>query len=383
MTASSSLDPLVLTLSAAGAGQAVLCALVLLAAPDRDAARTWLALVFAGLAVLAAGPGIAQAAPAAWPYWMGLVLLALYALPEAFHRYAAALTRSPEGVVSSGAWSVAGPAAGLVGALSIWTLPPEALRAMFLSGEGPDGGRAMLTAILLFILVIAWSAVSAGYAWTILRRLRRYRRSLRDVFSSTERRELHWLSAIVLAVAAVWALGVAILLWDNLVATLVLPPWLGAAMALVLTGALALRGLSQQPGFDDETAQEPAPDKYRKSALEADHARRIAERLDAAMRSDRLYLDPGLSLQKLARHVATPPNLVSQTLNQTLEETFFDYVNRWRIEAALPRIAEGRETVLAIALDVGFNTRSTFYTAFKTATGMTPRAWREAAADAV
>jgi AraC-like DNA-binding protein len=97
------------------------------------------------------------------------------------------------------------------------------------------------------------------------------------------------------------------------------------------------------------------------------------------MQDDRLYLDPNLSLTKLARHVRVASNHVSQTLNEALEETFFDYVNRWRIEAALPHIAEGKETVLTIALDVGFNTRSTFYTAFKRVTGMTPRAYRETA----
>ena len=56
---------------------------------------------------------------------------------------------------------------------------------------------------------------------------------------------------------------------------------------------------------------------------------------------------------------------MSQVLNQTLDTTFFDYVNRCRIEASLPRILAGDATVLTIALDVGFNARSTFYTAFQ------------------
>ncbi len=73
---------------------------------------------------------------------------------------------------------------------------------------------------------------------------------------------------------------------------------------------------------------------------------------------------------------ATPANLVSQTLNAPVGATVFDYVAKWRIEAAKPLIAAGEASVLAVALEVGFNARSTFYKAFKRETGMTPHAYR-------
>jgi AraC-like DNA-binding protein len=162
-------------------------------------------------------------------------------------------------------------------------------------------------------------------------------------------------------------------------------------LIMALTAMLATRGLSQHPGLaatepvaedtvaspPDATATGDLPaEKYRKSALEPEHAARIAARIEAIMAKDALYLDPNLSLPRLAKAIAVPANLVSQVLNQTLDTTFFDYVNRCRIEASLPRILAGEETVLTIALDVGFNARSTFYTAFKAATGQTPRDWR-------
>lgn len=94
------------------------------------------------------------------------------------------------------------------------------------------------------------------------------------------------------------------------------------------------------------------------------------------MQKDALYLDPNLSLQKLAQQVGALQNQVSQTLNQEIGTTFFDYVARWRIEASKPRIMAGSESVLTVALAVGFNSRSTFYKAFKRETGMTPKAYR-------
>ncbi|MCH2168635.1 MAG: helix-turn-helix transcriptional regulator [Oceanicola sp.] len=67
---------------------------------------------------------------------------------------------------------------------------------------------------------------------------------------------------------------------------------------------------------------------------------------------------------------------MSQTLNQEIGASFFDYVARWRIEASKPLIMAGQESVLAVALDVGFNSRSTFYKAFNRETGMTPKSYR-------
>jgi len=110
--------------------------------------------------------------------------------------------------------------------------------------------------------------------------------------------------------------------------------------------------------------------------VETTPAAQIAQRLDAAMARDRLHLDANLSLTKLARHVATPANLVSQTLNDHVGATFFDYVAKWRIEAAKPLIAAGEMSVLAVALEVGFNARSTFYKAFRRESGLTPQAYR-------
>ena len=70
-------------------------------------------------------------------------------------------------------------------------------------------------------------------------------------------------------------------------------------------------------------------------------------------------------------------NYISQTLNETLSINFFDFVNQWRIEAAKPKIIANQDTVLNIALEVGFNARPSFYKAFKQETGITPSEFRK------
>ncbi|MCY4334687.1 MAG: AraC family transcriptional regulator [Litoreibacter sp.] len=72
-------------------------------------------------------------------------------------------------------------------------------------------------------------------------------------------------------------------------------------------------------------------------------------------------------------------NYVSQVLNEKIGQSFFDFVNSYRVKEAQTRLLNSDETILAIAYDIGFNSRSSFYTAFKKGTGQTPTAFRSKA----
>lgn len=148
-------------------------------------------------------------------------------------------------------------------------------------------------------------------------------------------------------------------------------------MSFAVMAAMALASGSRANAVSQDGAAAVA-EPSRPAVSAANPASRIAGKIEAAMARDQLYLDPALSLHKLARHLAVSPNHISQTLNETIGASFFDYVNGWRVRAAEPRIIEGRETVLAIALGVGFNTRSSFYKTFRRVTGQTPGAFRTA-----
>ena len=149
-------------------------------------------------------------------------------------------------------------------------------------------------------------------------------------------------------------------------------------LALIAGGMASLNIFAPITAPDlNTTEKEDEPDlKYARSALTDTHAAKLAARVESAMREDALYLDPNLSLQKLSLHIGAVPNQLSQTLNQEIGQSFFDYVAQWRIEASKPLIMAGDASVLSVALDVGFNSRSTFYKAFKRETGLTPKGYR-------
>ena len=184
-------------------------------------------------------------------------------------------------------------------------------------------------------------------------------------------------------VALVWILATAALLTDNLASA---PPRAGEIM-LLMTGALLLLlvGFSLRERPVEPVNVEPVgsseletsdPRKYARSALTQEDAQRLAERIRRAMKEDTLHLDSNLSLAKLSRSVRAAPNLVSQTLNDTLGRTFFDYVNDQRIDTAMAWLKETDMSVLDIAIAAGFNSRSTFYKAFRARTGRTPQDYR-------
>jgi AraC-like DNA-binding protein len=112
--------------------------------------------------------------------------------------------------------------------------------------------------------------------------------------------------------------------------------------------------------------------KYEKSALDTNRAARISGKLQTAMERDQLFRDPNLSLMTLSKHIGVSTNYVSQSLNEHLGVSFFDFVNGWRVEASKPMILNAGQPITVIAYEVGFISRSSFYTAFKKNTGLTP-----------
>ncbi len=97
-------------------------------------------------------------------------------------------------------------------------------------------------------------------------------------------------------------------------------------------------------------------------------------RLDAAMAEHKMYLNPDLTIKGLASSVGITPHQLSELINRNMGCNYVQYVNRCRIEDARRRLLEeDADTLLAIALDCGFNSSSAFYRTFKQHTGSTPK----------
>ncbi len=96
------------------------------------------------------------------------------------------------------------------------------------------------------------------------------------------------------------------------------------------------------------------------------------------------YLDPNLSLEQVSDEMAIGISSLSKLVNTHTGGNFPDYVNNLRVTEAKKFLADesfAPYTIVAIGLECGFNSKSTFYTAFKKFTGQTPTQYRKSFAD--
>jgi len=93
------------------------------------------------------------------------------------------------------------------------------------------------------------------------------------------------------------------------------------------------------------------------------------------------YLDPTLTIQELSKQVNIPVRDLSILINHHMDKHFFDFINEYRIEKAkeiLKDDSKSKVTILEILYEVGFNSKSSFNTAFKKHTNQTPTEFRNA-----
>ena len=98
-------------------------------------------------------------------------------------------------------------------------------------------------------------------------------------------------------------------------------------------------------------------------------------KIQNAMENEKLYLNPELTMSDLADHLNTHNSLISNVINAGFQKNFNDFVNGFRVEIFKEKIINPKLrhlTLLAIAFDCGFNSKSTFNRAVKKATDKMP-----------
>lgn len=116
---------------------------------------------------------------------------------------------------------------------------------------------------------------------------------------------------------------------------------------------------------------------------ENDEKEEYLQKLSSYMEQEKPYLNYGLSLQQLAEETAIPEKELSQLINHHLGKHFFDFVNEYRVDYAKKLLVDpGKKefTVLEVLYQSGFNSKSSFYTAFKKVSSQTPLGYRKSMA---
>jgi AraC-like DNA-binding protein len=271
------------------------------------------------------------------------------------------------------------------------------------------------------------------YATITLVFLLRHRERVKASYSSTERVNLQWLVWLGAAAAFIWAMAVAFQLVQSagVIPGVRADDYIALAIAILVYG-IGYMGLKQPEIFRFETAEYPiqrlttkdttngktketanersnettsgraneggnekANDtaietaiatatgaRYERSGLTDRQAERLKDALLQVMEKERPWQNSELTLPDLADRLDTTPHKLSEVLNSQIGQTFYDFVNGYRVREVQRRIAAGEARqlkILTLALDAGFASKSTFNTVFKKHTSLTPSDYRQTA----
>ena len=266
----------------------------------------------------------------------------------------------------------------------------------------------------------------SGFSYSIatIAYLRRHRRRIENSYSNTDRVNLLWLLWLSGAALSIWVVAVSSVAArlvpaamqkrsDDLVS-------LGIALLVYAIGYMGLRqpeifrydgpetrrrsgnsahGTSPSAEASAAVATQTAElvdvdyareahkapeeryERYERSGLGQAEAGALKAAVLRLMMMEHPYRDPDLTLPNLADRLDTTPHKLSEVLNTELGQTFYDFINRYRVDDVRRRLAESRSknlNVLTVAMDAGFASKSTFNQVFKKQTGQTPSTYRKA-----
>lgn len=206
-------------------------------------------------------------------------------------------------------------------------------------------------------------------------------------FSSYENVNLDWLRKLVYTFGSIWTV---LMIFATIHHVFQMFSWIfcthGLTLSLsafiILVGYYGLKQneiFIQYPNFKNEYVTEPKT-KYAGMLLKNDNIEDYVGKIKHFMAVEKPYLDADLSLPDLSARMDIPSHHLSRVINEQFGVNFFDFINQYRIEEVKARINNPKYqnfSLLGIALDSGFNTKSAFNRVFKKMTGFTPSEYRK------
>ncbi|MGV8946966.1 MAG: helix-turn-helix domain-containing protein [Lutibacter sp.] len=205
-------------------------------------------------------------------------------------------------------------------------------------------------------------------------------------FSSLEEIDLVWLRKLVYVFGIIWTALIIITVIHhvfNLFSMVFCTDglFLSLSVFVILIGYF---GLKQRVIFSDELENEPffveeTKIKYASSRLTETEAEQYVNQLKDLMASKKPFLNPDLTLLQLASELDISTHYLSQILNEKFNLNFFDYINQFRVEEVKTKINNPKfenYSLLGIAFDSGFNSKSAFNRIFKKFTNQTPSQYK-------
>ena len=318
-----------------------------------------------------------------YPHLIGLIWPLDFLYGPFFYYYLCLLTAVDLGEASRGKlkhFALFG--VGSLLAIPFWLLSGEQKLAFMynLASEPSQSTMVVVTDLLASLLAIIQMLI---YLVLCFRTLALHQAVVEENFSSLEKVNLAWLRSLLLLLVMLWAFYMIDIFFSE-------PFGMGESFGVALHICLVLifytlgyRGMRQGSIFQQPEKVVASPEvagiKYASSSLTKEVSPMIAESLQKCMCESRPYLKNDLTLAELAEMIEVSSHHLSQVINEQLGKNFFDFINQFRVQVAEDLLLQTapKMTVIDVAMESGFNSKTAFYEAFKKHTGMTPTQFRK------
>lgn len=239
---------------------------------------------------------------------------------------------------------------------------------------------------VLFIFFLIITALSGPlYFLLAFRRFRESQESSREI--SSKEVSLDWLGKLIPIFGIIWTILIIIAVIHHLFHLFSMDfctngLFLSLSAFIILIGYF---GLKQKEVFlsfskdDPKESNDKNKVKYGSSRLRGAELKKCYQQIERYMEIKKPYLDPDLTLPRLAENLQVPTHHLSQVINEMHGSNFFDFINQFRVEEVKRKIQDPafkNYSLLGIAMESGFNSKSAFNRVFKNLTGITPSSFR-------
>ncbi len=207
-----------------------------------------------------------------------------------------------------------------------------------------------------------------------------FKKELKNHFSYTENIDLQWLKFLTIIIFISWTLFVLIGTLSNKIATIHNYSLLLSTVVIFIIGFLGIRNSNifiENYKKANINKQNPQKDKAIQTPLSNETKEQI-QKITDYIESEKPYLNSRLTIKELADNLNIQVYQLSKIINDGMQKNFFDFVNQYRVEEVKYQIQTNQNyTLLGIAYECGFNSKSSFNRIFKKHTGLTPSQYKK------
>ena len=215
------------------------------------------------------------------------------------------------------------------------------------------------------------------YLFFSLQLVKQYQQWINNQYSEVSKINLNWLKVVqgvLIIICCLWLIDTILrLVWQYYPTSDFSATFMGFSI-LVLAGGALLQTNLKKVGFEGSTKRNHA------AAITVAIDPLFLDKIKADMQENKYFLNPNLTLSVFAKKLGEPSRKISLHINQGFKKSFIDFVNEYRVQEFKKNIEDEKLThltLIGIAFESGFNSKSTFNRVFKKISGESPSAYQK------